>query len=467
MKQRVDILYVVHFMVHALKMKFSLRSVILLLSVSADRTAIIWCLTTTTACPAGSTGRRYETIIFPHPCFLYAGLFVDGALRDDVLIATGGRDGILRIWSWNRTVGTLGDLLQELPDGHTDRITAVVISRLSSRLYTADWSGRICEWTRQFDLDFQLSRRMAELQGSVRQMRLLPNGDTLLVLHNDASVLFVNVPSGQRMQSRAVMATYSGGSDGAPLSISKPPCFGLSGCGSLLLLVREGRSVHGWSLLDGSEMPEFRLPMHGQHQSLIVTSKRSRCHVTSIDFSAHSTLCSLTVFAGKDDKWGTGEAGVFLLGHKTIEAEEMVKHSWTTMARPDEKEMVRKVRVEQQQQADLNRIIQRIDEIFARPQNKTDDVKCATASSLAATCDAMQDVEFGIEMQRVNRVEEAVTPPDSLTRSGTYVLKRNEQSNRTFILPKERHSAATLSRSQRIDGLEQDADDATTVSESM
>lgn len=62
-----------------------------LLSVSSDRTAIVWGLN------RGCVNLSLS--IFPHPCFVYAGVILAGTRNEEELFAaTGGRDGLLRVW---------------------------------------------------------------------------------------------------------------------------------------------------------------------------------------------------------------------------------------------------------------------------------------------------------------------------------------------------------------------------------
>lgn len=66
--------------------------------------------------------------------------------HDYVLISTGGRDCVLRIWKMSLTntdddIELCSELIQ-----HEDYITSLLTNRKSSRLYTADWAGVLLEW---------------------------------------------------------------------------------------------------------------------------------------------------------------------------------------------------------------------------------------------------------------------------------------------------------------------------------
>lgn len=73
-----------------------------LLSVSSDRTAIVWTLN------GGCV--KLSLSILPHPCFVYAGVILSfGLTKQNVFSVTGGRDGLLRVWksSKNQVVSSV------------------------------------------------------------------------------------------------------------------------------------------------------------------------------------------------------------------------------------------------------------------------------------------------------------------------------------------------------------------------
>lgn len=432
----------------------------LLLSVSADRMAIVWRL--------HATAGTYDWVILPHPCFVYAGIFLAPGERRrrrqrrrtddddvDVLCVTGGRDQVVRVWSGS------GSLLQELHGGHEDYITAVVGTR--TRVFSVCWSGTIVEWTRLsgeptmgaavglFDAE---PRTVAQLGGTVRQMQLNRAGDQLYVLLNGAHVVSVSVRTGARVRSFELRMLREMPATGSPDELP-PPCFTLTACGTLLLGVSDGGRMLGWSLLDvAGRMKPFRLPMMMQQQQRRVGGG----YVTGLDYCRRSFLCSVTTFGGRSGGHNaTGDAGVYLVGWAgSDETPPAVAERPAEMVVEQRQRMMRTV--DHQQRQDLNRIIQRLDDIFQRPQNKTDDVKAG--GSLAA-CDGHDDAGGdAIEMQTLGT--------ESLTRSGTFVIKRSDPSNRTFIVPRTRKTAdRTFSVSAKELADIANADDGTTVSESL
>ena len=121
-----------------------------LVSVSSDRTGIVWFL----------TPDAYTMRILPHPSFLYAVKCLQISSRH-VWVATGGRDSILRFWKVHRGDDSkrLYELNAEL-DSHQNYITAITCTRKFNRIYSSDWDGVIVEWskTSQSGCAYEFSR---------------------------------------------------------------------------------------------------------------------------------------------------------------------------------------------------------------------------------------------------------------------------------------------------------------------
>ncbi|KAK9844431.1 hypothetical protein WJX74_002379 [Apatococcus lobatus] len=69
-----------------------------LLSASADFTARLWPF------PLHKAGSPCQEVMLPHPCFVYAAKPLEASLRQPgrhVLVATGGYDGVIRLWNGN------------------------------------------------------------------------------------------------------------------------------------------------------------------------------------------------------------------------------------------------------------------------------------------------------------------------------------------------------------------------------
>lgn len=110
-----------------------------LVTASSDHTAIVWFL----------DADQHQFRVLPHPSYLYAIKCMDLSGDGGMYVVTGGRDAILRIWhvAMNKTDATAYTLVQELEDGHRSYITAIVSTDNSDKLYSADMSGVIAEWT--------------------------------------------------------------------------------------------------------------------------------------------------------------------------------------------------------------------------------------------------------------------------------------------------------------------------------
>lgn len=447
---------------------------LLLLSVSADRTAIVWRL------DGGESGCSNWTVL-PHPCFVYAGRFLDNRRSEQpdnrtLCVVTAGRDAVLRCWRVGvkrprAAEGGDAELVQELlhPADPVDYIAAMAVATTS--LFSADSAGRICEWRKQTNESSDNSskyalayhedpRTVAQLNGIVRQVQLNRYEDMLyaLVQRDDGPgragagsvVVSVAVRTGQRVRSFELHAG------------STPACFALSECGSLLLAA-SGDRVQGWPmLLDDGE--------RGACESFAVPTleRQLRCsggYVSGLDCCRRSHLCSLSVFGGAQNGGGGGadRAAVFVLGW-TEDAEDTKKQSViggkaneASGKRPlaDASHLRRRRAADRQQQQDLDRIIQRLDAIFARPQNRTDDVKSRQIDGQAHVVDVRSDDDDDVELVSLDA--------EKLSRSGTFVIRpRSRPSNLTFVVSRSSVSGMTAAggRADR-DG------DETTVSESL
>lgn len=87
-----------------------------------------------------------ENQVLPHSSFVYAVKWLSKSL-DSIYVATGGRDCILRIWKIDDTDANSDiELCDELIQ-HDNYISCLEATRKSSKLYSADWSGVLLEWT--------------------------------------------------------------------------------------------------------------------------------------------------------------------------------------------------------------------------------------------------------------------------------------------------------------------------------
>nr|ABB02258.1 Ahi1 [Danio rerio] len=132
----------------------------------------------------------------PHPSFVYCAKFHPQAQS---LVATGGYDGVLRVWNVD-VQDVNGQLLQEF-DGHKTFINTLCFDPEGSRMFSADNSGLIIVWgtkvmpgsrrgaTSQWSIEREIKE--ADLNGiSINSLEVHPNGRRLLI-HAKDSVLRV------------------------------------------------------------------------------------------------------------------------------------------------------------------------------------------------------------------------------------------------------------------------------------
>lgn len=129
-----------------------------LVSVSTDRTAIVWYLTQRSfKMKVCATLRYFVNLcsillpvnnshkVLPHPSFVYACKWLSKSI-DDAYIVTGGRDCVLRIWKISTEIDDDIELCDELIQ-HENYITSLAASKKSTKIYSADWNGVLLQWS--------------------------------------------------------------------------------------------------------------------------------------------------------------------------------------------------------------------------------------------------------------------------------------------------------------------------------
>lgn len=86
--------------------------------------------------------------MLPHPSFVYTC----NITTNNIIVATGCYDKIIRIWKKNVKFV----LLQEL-EKHTGYVTSLVFNHVGNLLYSADSTGVILEWI-QNDVEWSFKR---------------------------------------------------------------------------------------------------------------------------------------------------------------------------------------------------------------------------------------------------------------------------------------------------------------------
>lgn len=107
---------------------------------------------------------KYPQIqVLPHSSFIYAAKWLRKSTDlDFAYLASGGRDCVLRIWKISIDLAADVELCDELIQ-HDNYITSITTNR-KSIIYTADWSGRLFEWSRN-------KRGKEKILGPVFQLR--------------------------------------------------------------------------------------------------------------------------------------------------------------------------------------------------------------------------------------------------------------------------------------------------------
>lgn len=171
-----------------------------MLTCSSDYTAIVWKLEAT----------KYTYHILPHPCFIYASKFLQSESEGKILIATGGRDSVVRVWK-NKKSKEGFELHQELAldDVSKDVYITAIATKSSEYFYSSNSAGQIFEWkfngkkyslNRKFELE-ELSHKI------ISSIDLHTRGNKLYIKVFDFcdstpnnSIYILGIPSGLIIQ---------------------------------------------------------------------------------------------------------------------------------------------------------------------------------------------------------------------------------------------------------------------------
>lgn len=233
--------------------------------------------------------------------------------------------------------------------------------------------------------------------------------------------------------------------------------FTISPCGSILFSSTSNEII-SWNLVDGSQISEIIVPI----------SKSYRCYISSLDYHPHDHLLCATVYGPN--------GGLYLFGCKILIEPPITQNSNLAV---NEKEKTVNSIVPNNEYTDLAKIIQKIDDIFLLPQNKTDDLKSSDAknenkynSEIFSNSDrSISGNSNTFEINRPTPIPE-ILESDSSEQSdaGTFTIEK--PSNRTFSIPvssasnDQQPKNGTYSIENIKPAIEYDSDD-TTISESL
>lgn len=271
-------------------------------------------------------------------------------------------------------------------------------------------------------------------------MQLHRNEETLFV--RCSTVTSLNIRSGVQLHTFEVNHAED------PQRVS----FAVSPCGALMVTTSES-ILQGWNLLTGQKTTAYAMPLHSavdQHN-----------YISSIDFHPFNFKLSITVYGSNFD------SGAIILDNDNqppIRPPPAEDPPTTSTKLLDNVAAVPK-----QQQQDLDGIIQRIDDIFRLPQNRTDDLKSRstitqTGNTYVLDNDSSQSSAGMMELQSLSN--------QTLQRSATFTVANSDSkaskanaANRTFSVSGGRQQGRRTSGTYNIGG--GDGDDDTTISESL
>lgn len=278
-------------------------------------------------------------------------------------------------------------------------------------------------------------------------MLMHPRGETIFINCTDGLIRSIDLGSGVILQTFGHTTFRS----------NNNRRFTISPCGTIILTT-DAQEICGWNLLNGTQLSTIKLPIAQHHPKF---------YISSMNFHQHSNFIVASVYGSGSD------GGLFLLGNKADDTSGTTNN--LEKLNPILKPRIAETDILENQ--DLCKIIQRIDDIFLLPQNKTDDLKSASVSaqsilaSLAADHgEASENNTFVISTDAVEDLH--IASHSSTSRSGTFTVHAAEDEsesndNRTFSIEKEHSEQKNDGTfSVKKDVVDGNSDD-TTISESL
>lgn len=230
-----------------------------------------------------------------------------------------------------------------------------------------------------------------------------------------------------------------------------------------MMITANGATLQGWNLLTGHKSTAYTIPLH--------SATDNRNYISSIDFHPHSFKLSITIYGASLD------AGVIVLDHAASTDQRPTASPHPPLvdyaSRAAALKRIPSAGLQKPTAENLGNIIQRIDDIFRLPQNRTDDLK--SRSSRTITHKAINNTFVvdsdnqvaGMELLGLKR--HPFGRAMSLQRSATFTVANEEAANnQTFsIASGERlQNANTFDVSRGLGEANGNGDD-TTISESL
>lgn len=390
-----------------------------LISASADQTAILWSI---------DNGIGALLKLMPHSSFVYAArcLLVE---RHTLVIVTGGRDGLLRVWKCNAKRSS-ADLYQEL-EGHDDYITCLICTKQRT-LLSSDANGSIIEW--KYEHKSLRKERHLEVEKFRGQMI------TDMILHTTECKVFVQVegaweifvlglPSGVLIQKLDVKER--------PGTIHQR--VGISSCGTYLLCPN-GYYLVLYNLLTDRVDSELRIPYVHTGKSFI-SGSCSTLRYQMLSISVYGEGGGLVVY-GSDTSQGSDMGGMTLDGFLKS-SKDWELHDKTEIG------------------THLKEMIQKIDDVFLG--GKKSQMKGVT-KSLPELREAREDDSRSESSEDSSAEEVDVDVSEETIHSGTFTIEKPPEKaqgrsvqihdpNRTFSIS-DRQKPVPAKRKEKRKGPE-------------
>lgn len=269
----------------------------------------------------------------------------------------------------------------------------------------------------------------------IQCLHLHRNEETLYVSCSTSVVTSINIRSGVQLLT---FDPYSH-RDHKRISCTLTPC------GSTLITACAS-TVQGWNLLTGKKTIAYSIPLHSE------TDQHN--YISSIDYHPQNFMISITIYGTSQD------AGVLVLDHIEQSIPKQLPTPHSNAFPSTEKTLIAS---RQSHQQNLGSIIQRIDDIFRLPQNRTDDLKSRSTSRTANT----YVIEAASEESAIELKNMSTSHRMSLKRCDTFTVDEVIANSRTFSISGAARGTGRNSGTFNVAGGGDKDDDDTTVSESM
>lgn len=232
--------------------------------------------------------------------------------------------------------------------------------------------------------------------------------------------------------------------------------FSITPCGTMLLTTDDDEII-GWNLLNGNKVTKIKLPIIQHHKI---------CYISSMDYHQHNNFLIASVYGSGND------GSIFLLAYST----DTNKETSTNVEKLNLDRVPTLSTGHFAENQDLSKIIQRIDDIFLLPQNKTDDVKAGSVSVISpvgsveadSSDESSENNTFVVMAEDDDAGTFNLQSQLSSSGCGTFTVHNNNSKshdNETFSISNTKSGRKNIDGTFSINGGDQSDD--TTISESL